>query len=69
MEKNEVLEFLQELPVYRNKKKGNDYIYLGECLNCTNAQDGQDMIVYARDGLLFVREKKEFFEKFEKVME
>lgn len=41
-------------------------------LNCTNANDGQKMIAYqveklefGEDDLIFVREEKEFFEKFE----
>ena len=40
---------------------------MGECINCTNQQDGQLMVLYTKDDLLFVREKQEFFDKFEPV--
>lgn len=54
---------------YRNKKNGKTYIVLGEVVDCTNERDGTICILY-NDGLkLFVREKNEFFEKFEKVEE
>ena len=63
--------------IYTNKKTGHKYKVLFEALNCTNAQDGQEMVCYVRhqDGeetidasdlaKIFVREKNEFFEKFE----
>lgn len=40
--------------------------------NCTNANDKQIMVLYKREGypdLLFVREKEEFYKKFEKAEE
>lgn len=55
--------------IWRNKKKGTLYKVVGKCINCTNAQDGQLMIMYESlgdDNLTFVREEKEFIEKFEK---
>lgn len=53
--------------LYRNKKNGNLYIYHGEVINCTNENDGQVMVSYGsmEKGEKFVREKNEFFEKFE----
>lgn len=52
---------------FRNKKNSLIYKYMGECINCTNQQDGQLMVLYTKDDLLFVREKQEFFDKFEPV--
>lgn len=51
---------------YRNNKKGTEYELLGTCINCTNAQDGQLMYIYKSldNDMLFVREQKEFLEKF-----
>ena len=53
---------------FRNKKNGMIYTYIDEVINCTNAQDGQVMILYTKDNLLFVREKEEFFQKFERII-
>ena len=51
--------------LYRNKKKGTIYYVTGRCINCTNAQDGQRMILYTDGENNFCREEKEFYEKFE----
>jgi hypothetical protein len=55
-----------------HKKTGDYYniIYSDHFIkNCTNEQDGQRMIMYKKindySNLLFVREEKEFKEKFE----
>jgi len=50
---------------YRHKKTGNIYAFYGYCINTTNAQDQQEMALYERNGIYFVREKSEFHEKFE----
>lgn len=50
-----------------NNKKGTKYCVIGECINCTNAQDGQGMVIYQsvdEPSLVFVREHSEFLEKF-----
>lgn len=56
---------------YRHKKSGNIYSVNSESgvvINCTNAQAAEKMILYKNsDGLTFVREVDEFFEKFEKI--
>jgi len=54
--------------LYKNKKNGLPYVIVDEVINCTNDQDGQKMYLYrpANKNLLFVREKNEFHEKFEK---
>lgn len=52
--------------LYQNKKNKHIYTKLANVINCTNAQDGQNMVLYIRDGMLFVREEKEFNEKFTK---
>lgn len=55
--------------IYKHRKTGNLYLKLGEAKNCTNANDGQQMIYYCEYGkenpMRFVREKSEFLEKFE----
>lgn len=51
--------------IYKNKKTGNEYKVLFTVINTTNAQDGQEMVVYTRDDKIFAREINEFFEKFE----
>ena len=56
--------------LYRNKKKGTLYKLIGTAINCTNAQDGQIMLIYepfeqGDEPLIFVRERQEFYEKFE----
>ncbi len=49
-----------------HKKSQNEYSVLGTAKNCTNgSNDGQVMVLYEREGQKFVREEKEFWEKFE----
>ena len=54
---------------FRNIKNGNIYEVIREdVINCTNANDGQTMVLYKSEkspDLLFVREKSEFLQKFE----
>lgn len=45
-------------------KTGNIYELVGEAINATNANDGEIVVIYKKDGQLFVREKTEFYEKF-----
>ena len=56
--------------IYRNNKNKKLYEILTEDLiNCTNANDGQEMVLYVSLEAAekkFCREKKEFFEKFTK---
>lgn len=52
---------------FRHEKTGHKYVRLGVATNCTNAQDGQKMVLYKRadtDGPIFAREFNEFYEKF-----
>ena len=57
---------------FKHLKTGNTYEMIRDDLkNCTNANDGQTMVLYKRDGfpdLIFVREKEEFYQKFEEIM-
>jgi hypothetical protein len=46
-------------------KTGNIYNLLSKAINATDAQNGQQMFVYERDGKIYVREVNEFKEKFE----
>lgn len=51
---------------YRHKKTGNLYETDMTVINATNAQDKQVMVLYHNDrGMYFVREEREFFNKFE----
>ena len=53
---------------YRHNKTGRIYtVESFNIVNGTNAQDGQTMTLYSRDGRQFVRETEEFLEKFTKV--
>ena len=54
--------------VVRNIKTDNLYVINGTALNCTNANDGQVMVIYANETQEFVREITEFKEKFEAVI-
>jgi hypothetical protein len=55
---------------YKNIKNGTIYeIVQTEIINCTNAQDGQKMILYTNGELTFCREEQEFYKKFEKISE
>lgn len=60
--------------IYKHKKTGKLYQVGGfpgiSVINTTNAQDGQEMVMYIdpkNPKKIFVREKKEFNEKFELV--
>lgn len=56
--------------LWRNKKKGDIYSVIGVVRNCTNAQDGQQMVEYHSEKAgKCVRELTEFMQKFEPVME
>lgn len=47
-----------------NKKTGNIYNVRGVVTDATNGADGRDMVLYERGGVLYVRELREFGEKF-----
>lgn len=48
-----------------HKKTGNEYDVINDnVIDCTNAHGDMRMVLYTREGMLFVREKKEFEEKF-----
>lgn len=65
------------MDLYKNKKTGKIYRMLDDSIiNTTNAQNGQKMIEYALEKdfnsnfvtcQIFVREEKEFYEKFEEI--
>lgn len=60
------------MSVYRHKKSGKLYAVEALVTNCTNAQDGERMVLYRAHHAsltpkLFAREIKEFLEKFEVV--
>ncbi|MBS4759130.1 MAG: hypothetical protein KHX03_00325 [Clostridium sp.] len=56
---------------FKHLKTGDTYEMIRDDVkNCTNANDEQIMVLYKRDGfpeLLFVREKSEFYTKFEEI--
>lgn len=52
-----------------HKKTGNKYFLISEALDCTNSRADTPVYIYCNlNGQLFVREKHEFWEKFEKVL-
>lgn len=60
--------------LWKHTKTGNLYVIFYLATNCTNAQDGQSMVIYRRsnpnlsssiDFKYFVRELEEFKQKFE----
>lgn len=61
------------MSICRHKKTGKLYVAVALVTNCTNAQDGQRMVLYRERGELdgprkwFAREMGEFLEKFEPV--
>lgn len=56
---------------FKHLKTGNIYEMLrDDIINCTNANDEQIMVLYKNDNYpdkLFVREKTEFYSKFEEI--
>ena len=61
-------QFMQK---FRHLKTGNTYEMIrDDVINCTNANDHQTMVPYKPPDypdLIFVREKEEFFQKFEAI--
>ena len=54
--------------MFRHKKTGNIYTIVDTAINCTNSQDGQVMVIYKNNNdQIFVREIREFNDKFEKI--
>lgn len=50
-----------------HKKTGRTYTVLQEnIINATNGFETQEMVAYTNGDLTFVREQKEFWQKFEK---
>lgn len=48
-----------------HNKTGNIYhVLYDSAIDCTNSRDGTEVVVYYRDGKVFVREKQEFCRKF-----
>lgn len=45
-------------------KTGNEYTVIGEAINCTDEQDGQQMVIYRNKDKVFVREVNEFQDRF-----
>jgi hypothetical protein len=57
---------------FRNKKTGNIYRLISYAVDCTNERDGTPVVVYCPDSekeTIYIREKEEFFKKFEAVEE
>ena len=55
------------LATYSHNKTNKVYAVMGKAVNCTNSQEGQTMVMYMAgdfQGPMFVREIKEFVEKF-----
>jgi len=58
---------------YRNNKTGNVYTAIGFTTNATNAQDGQEMVMYISEEFnpdfrgTYVRSIEEFLTKFTRI--
>ena len=56
---------------FKHLKTGDTYeMVRDDVINCTNANNHQIMVLYKRPeypNLIFVREKNEFFEKFQEI--
>lgn len=53
---------------YIHKKTGKRYLMLAHGIDCTNSRDGVPVVIYCPDddeNTIFVRERDEFYEKFE----
>lgn len=56
------------IPKWANKKTGKLYVIFDVCIDKTSERDGLPVIIYRSVDVgspLFVREKKEFLQKFE----
>lgn len=54
--------------VVRHTKTGKKYIVLREnVIECTNGREELRYVIYKRFGMIFCREQKEFWAKFEEV--
>lgn len=48
-----------------HKKTGSRYIYIQTAIDCTNERDGTMVVIYMNNkGQVFVREQREFWQKF-----
>lgn len=53
---------------WKNIKTEGYYALLAHGIDCTNARDGLPVVVYSPENnphMIFVREEKEFYQKFE----
>lgn len=61
------------ISIYRNKKKDAYYLFIGSGTDCTNSNSDNNVSYVMYQSLAgemkFVREEKEFYEKFELVLE
>ena len=55
------------MAIYKNKKNGQLYVRFHTVLNATNGREDEVMVMYKdmKTGTAYVREEKEFDEKFE----
>ena len=48
---------LKDKKPYKHLKTGNIYYSLGTCINCTNKDDGKEMMIYTNEKQIFVDSK------------
>lgn len=58
------MNFKDMQKVIHNKTGNIYYVITDKAIDCTNERDGERVVVYTRDGMLFTREYKEFIKKF-----
>lgn len=57
-------DFIKYGTIERNKKTNGIYTYIGDIVDSTNSREGNILSLYCKDGLLFIRDREEFREKF-----
>lgn len=57
-------DFIKYGSMEMNNKTKDIYIYIGDIVDSTNSRDGNIVSLYCKDGMLHIRDKNEFKEKF-----
>jgi len=59
---------MNEIRPVKHDKTGRVYLIIKEVIDCTNSENDKWMILYMNlDGMMFVREKSEFWYKFSSI--
>lgn len=59
---------MEDIRPVKHDKTGKVYLIIREIIDCTNSENDKPMILYMNlDGMMFVREKSEFWYKFSSI--